>query len=83
MNKDQKGFSVVGIIAVVATVVLVGAVGWLYWQNVSQESTTDADTDTSQESSTEEEPELLKSPDLPAYDPKIHPAPVDTEATEE
>ncbi len=75
MNKNQKGFGLVGIIAVVATVVLVGAVGWLYWQNMSQESGTDVDIDTSQESSTEEEPELLQPPTAPKYDPKIHPAP--------
>lgn len=83
MNKNQKGFSVVGIIAVVATVVLVGAVGWMYWQNMSQESTTDTGTDTSQESSSGKEPELLQPPTAPKYDPKIHPAPADTEATEE
>lgn len=74
MNKNQNGFSIVGIIAVVATVVLVGAVGWLYWQNISQGSNTDTDTDQSQES-TEKKPEVLQAPVPPEYNPDIHPAP--------
>lgn len=39
MNKDQNGFGLMGIIVVVITIVLIGAVGWLFWQNVVKPDT--------------------------------------------
>lgn len=78
MNKNQNGFGVMSIVMVIATVAVIGAVGWLLWQNVSQGSDTTTDTSTDQSKDAEEkEVELLQAPELPAYDPSIHPAPAE------
>ena len=81
MNKNQNGFGVMSIVMVIATVAVIGAVGWLLWQNVSQSSetttNTDASTGQSKSADNEKEVELTQQPTAPKYDLSIHPDPAE------
>lgn len=34
MNKNQNGFGIISFLAIIVVIGLLGAVGWMFWQNV-------------------------------------------------
>ena len=43
MHKDQNGFGLAGILSMIAVIVVIIAVGWLFWKNfIAKESSADS-----------------------------------------
>lgn len=65
MNKNQKGFGIIGFLAIIAIIGLICAVGWMFWQNVVKP---DANGNPATSSTPTPEPVSLDKPNVTSLD---------------